>query len=43
MIRLHLRDIPQYPLPEGFALRPMRSDEDSLWTDIWRDGVDLRF
>jgi hypothetical protein len=38
MVRLHLRDLPQAPFPEGFAVRPMQNDEGSLWEDIWRDA-----
>ena len=38
MVRLHMRDIPQHPLPNGFRMRPMQPDEDSLWTDVWRDA-----
>jgi ribosomal protein S18 acetylase RimI-like enzyme len=38
MIRPHLDDIPQVPLPEGFTIRPMRVDEGALWRDIWRDA-----
>ncbi len=38
MIRPDMRDIPQFPIPEGFAMRPMKPDENSLWVDIWRDA-----
>lgn len=38
MIREHMREIPQIALPEGFTMRPMRPDDNSLWVDIWRDA-----
>lgn len=38
MIRDHMRDIPQHPIPEGFVMRPMKADDNSLWVDIWRDA-----
>ena len=34
MIRPHLRDIPQVPLPENYTIRPIRADEGPLWTEI---------
>ncbi|HIG56990.1 MAG TPA: GNAT family N-acetyltransferase [Candidatus Latescibacteria bacterium] len=34
MIRSHLRDIPQVPLPENYTIRPVRADEGALWTEI---------
>ncbi len=44
MIRPHMRDIPQFPLPPGYRIRPMRADyamaldEAGLWADIERDA-----
>ena len=40
MIRPNLLDVPQFPFPEGFTIRPMRMDEGGLWTDIERDAED---
>jgi GNAT superfamily N-acetyltransferase len=34
MIRSHLRDIPQVPLPENYTIRLVRADEGALWTEI---------
>lgn len=34
MVRPHLREIPQIPLPENYTIRPMRADEGPLWTEI---------
>ena len=41
MIRPHLRDIPQIPFPEGFAIRALRRDEGPLWADVQRDAEEL--
>lgn len=39
MIRPHLRDIPQFDLPSGYRIRPLRGEsEAALWTDIVRDS-----
>jgi len=38
MIRPNLEDIPEFPFPEGYSMRPMRPGEDTLWTDIQRDA-----
>ncbi|MCE5327047.1 MAG: GNAT family N-acetyltransferase [Planctomycetaceae bacterium] len=38
MVRLHMNDIPQAILPEGYTLRGMRSGDQALWVDIWRDA-----
>lgn len=38
MIRPHMRDIPQVPLPAGYGVRSMTVDDIGLWTDIWRDA-----
>jgi beta-galactosidase/beta-glucuronidase/GNAT superfamily N-acetyltransferase len=38
MIRPHLRDIPEVPFPEGYAVRALRRNEGGLWEDIWRDA-----
>ena len=38
MVRTHMENIPQYPFPEGYGIRPMRLDEGGLWTDIWNDA-----
>ncbi|MGC9467680.1 MAG: GNAT family N-acetyltransferase [Anaerolineae bacterium] len=38
MVRPHLDDIPQVPVPDGFRIRTLRPDEGGLWTDIWRDA-----
>jgi len=40
MVRPHLRDIPYIPFPDGFGIRPMRTDEGALWLDIERDAED---
>ena len=34
MIRPHLRDIPQVPLPQNYSIRPVRADEGGIWTEI---------
>jgi GNAT superfamily N-acetyltransferase len=34
MIRPDLGGIPQAPFPDGFSIRPLQTDEGSLWTDI---------
>jgi len=38
MVRPDFHNIPQPPFPEGFSIRPMRSGEAGLWTDIQRDA-----
>ena len=38
MIRPHMEDIPEAPFPEGYSIRPMRSGEIGLWTDIQLDA-----
>lgn len=38
MIRPHLRDVPSFAFPEGFAIRPMRRHESGLWEDVQRDA-----
>ena len=38
MIRPDMADIPQVPFPEGFGVRPMRTEEGGLWLDIQRDA-----
>ncbi|MCE5279645.1 MAG: GNAT family N-acetyltransferase [Planctomycetaceae bacterium] len=38
MVRLHMNDIPQNALPEGYTLRGMRNGDQALWVDIWRDA-----
>ena len=34
MIREDMANIPQYPIPEGFAIRNYRPDEGHIWTRI---------
>ena len=36
MIREHMEDIPQFPIPKGFAMRNYRPDEGAIWTRIQR-------
>ncbi|MBN1341356.1 MAG: GNAT family N-acetyltransferase [Phycisphaerae bacterium] len=36
MIRPHLRDIPDLPLPDGYSMRLYRKGEGPLWTEIVR-------
>ena len=38
MIRAHLRDIPSFGLPAGFAFRPMQPEDGPTWDDLWRDA-----
>ncbi len=38
MLRPHLRDIPDYAFPAGFALRPMQVAEEGIWTEIHREA-----
>ncbi len=38
MVREHMRDIPQFPLPVGFAMRAMTPSDGGTWVDIWRDA-----
>ncbi len=38
MIRSHLDDIPTFPFPSGFGIRPMTKEDIGLWTDIQRDA-----
>jgi GNAT superfamily N-acetyltransferase len=38
MIRPHLRDIPQVPMPPGFRVRGMTHADITLWTEIERDA-----
>ncbi|MXZ00560.1 GNAT family N-acetyltransferase, partial [Candidatus Poribacteria bacterium] len=32
MIREHMEDIPQFPIPKGFAIRNYHPDEGYIWT-----------
>lgn len=34
MIREHLEDIPQFPLPPGFSVRWFQDGDESIWRDI---------
>ena len=34
MIREHIENIPQFPIPEGFAIRNYRRNEGHIWTRI---------
>ena len=34
MIREHMENIPQFPIPRGFAIRNYRPDEGHIWTRI---------
>ena len=36
MIREHMENIPQFPIPTGFAMRNYRPDEGAIWTRIQR-------
>ena len=36
MIREHMENIPQFPIPEGFAIRNYRPGEGHIWTRIQR-------
>ena len=36
MIREHMENIPQFPIPKGFAMRNYRPDEGAIWTRIQR-------
>ena len=36
MIREHMENIPQFPIPKGFAMRNYRPDEGATWTRIQR-------
>ena len=36
MIREHMEDIPQFPIPKGFAMRNYRPHEGAIWTRIQR-------
>lgn len=36
MIREHMEDIPQFPIPKGFAMRNYRPNEGAIWTRIQR-------
>lgn len=38
LVRPHLRDIPDFPLPAGFAMRVMTVHDAGLWEDVWRDA-----
>ena len=35
MVRPHLRDIPRFPLPEGYRLRTYRPGDKDAWLAIW--------
>lgn len=36
MVRPHLDDIPDYPCPEGFHLRPFAAGDEDTWVDLYR-------
>ena len=38
MIREHMENIPQFPMPKGFAIRNSRSNEGHIWTRILKAG-----
>ena len=38
MIRPHLRDVPDIGLPEGYAIRPLRVEEGTVWNDVVLDA-----
>lgn len=38
MVRDHLRDILEYPLPEGYQMYGMRQDDIGLWVDVQKDA-----
>ena len=42
MIREHLDDIPQFGIPEGYAIRTMTADDAGIWGDIWHDADQAR-
>jgi len=41
MIRPHLDDVPEHPMPKGFTIRNWREGEDALWLDVQRDAEPL--
>jgi GNAT superfamily N-acetyltransferase len=42
MIREHMRDIPEHPLPAGFSLRMFRPGDEALWVDVQSDADRLQ-
>lgn len=42
MIRPHLRQIPEFSLPEGFSVRNLTPTEGEVWLSIWQDAEDWR-
>ena len=38
MIRRHMKNLPQYDLPEGYTIGPMGRGDGALWTDVQRDA-----
>jgi len=38
MVRDHLQDIPEYPLPQGYKMYGMRQDDIGLWVDVQKDA-----
>jgi len=38
MIRPDMRNLPDYPLPEGFSMRTLRREDAGLWVDVVRDA-----
>ena len=38
MVRPHMRDLPDWSVPDGFSVHNLRSDDVGLWVDIVRDA-----
>ena len=38
MVRDHLKDVPEYHLPEGYKMYLMRQDDIGVWVDVQRDA-----
>lgn len=42
MVRDNVRDLPDWPLPEGYTIRPIVIEDIGLWSDVWNDAEDGR-
>ncbi len=38
MVRTHVNDLPDWPLPGGFKIRAIEPEDIGLWCDVWRDA-----